>query len=104
MSDKKLIEDSSILLTHPVRIKLLELLQKEGTKYISEISKELDMNRKSLVVHLSILERTGLISSNYESKSLQVLKSRNPSVENYIAVKNYTLTERAREILEKLHS
>jgi len=46
---------------------------------------------------LRILERIGLISSNYERKSLQILKSRNPSVENYITVNNYTLTERARE-------
>jgi len=49
-------------LSHPIRAKILKaLLNKE--KYISELAKELGISRPLLYMHLSKLEKAGIVST-----------------------------------------
>ncbi len=49
-------------LSHPIRIRILKVLLKEE-KYISELAKELGISRPLLYMHLSKLEKAGIIST-----------------------------------------
>ncbi len=49
-------------LSHPIRIKILKVLSK-GERYITELAKDLEISRPLLYMHLSKLEKAGLIST-----------------------------------------
>lgn len=49
-------------LSHPIRIRILKVLL-EGERYISELAKELGISRPLLYMHLSKLEKAGIITT-----------------------------------------
>jgi len=49
-------------LSHPLRIKIIKALAK-GEKYVSELAKEIGISRPLLYMHLSKLEKAGLIKT-----------------------------------------
>ncbi len=49
-------------LSHPIRARILKVLSSEE-KYISELAKELGISRPLLYMHLSKLEKTGIVST-----------------------------------------
>lgn len=48
------------------RLKLLNILVKFDRKYISELTKALDLDRATVSYHLSVLESAGVVSSEYK--------------------------------------
>ncbi len=50
-------------ISHPVRLKLLYLLS-ERERYIYELSKDLDLSRQVVQLHLKRLEKAGFIESD----------------------------------------
>jgi predicted ArsR family transcriptional regulator len=51
-------------LAHPIRLKILILLAKEGKDmYLNQIANKLDINRALAKIHLKKLERGGLVKS-----------------------------------------
>ena len=80
------------VLTHPKRFEIIDLIRKQGRKYIAEISEVLGINRKVVSFHLKVLEREGMITTNLESKI--------PETGNPVLVRYVELTEEAKKILE----
>ncbi len=56
-------------LGHPVRIRVLELLQ-DGARPVHELLAEIDVEASSLSQQLSVLRRAGLVRSSRESSSV----------------------------------
>ena len=50
-------------LSHPVRLKLLYLLS-EKERYVYELSKDLDLSRQVVILHLKRLEKAGFVESD----------------------------------------
>ncbi|MBP1908644.1 ArsR/SmtB family transcription factor [Methanolobus bombayensis] len=50
-------------ISHPVRLKLLYLLS-ERERYIYDLSKELDLSRQVIQLHLKRLEKAGFVESD----------------------------------------
>lgn len=50
-------------LSHPARLKLLYLLS-ERERYVYELSKDLDLSRQVIILHLKRLEKAGFVESD----------------------------------------
>lgn len=78
------------------RLKILRMLP----NYTSDMAKKLDIDRKSAAWHLKKLQDAGLVESKYmleeESKRPETL-DRAP-----IAVRNFKLTGKGKQILERI--
>lgn len=81
------------LLSQPIRFGIVDLIRREGKKYIAEISKELGINRKIISYHLRALEKEKLIKTNLTTKL--------PATGNPVLVRYVELTELTVKILEK---
>lgn len=53
-------------LSHPTRLKILDLLGSEGETCVCNIVKELDIDQPTVSKHLSILKNAGIIDSRKE--------------------------------------
>lgn len=53
-------------LAHPIRVHILELLQKENFIYSGDIAKDLPIARSTLSQHIKDLKEAGLIEGKYE--------------------------------------
>ena len=82
------------ILTHPVRHQISKLLQK-GKRYIAEISNELGIDRKVISFHIRIMEEEGLIRTSLERKT--------PPSGNPVLVRYASLTDKAKEIMERFN-
>lgn len=81
------------LLSQPIRFAIVDLIRKEGKKYIAEISKELGINRKVISYHLRALQRQKLITTELTTKI--------PAGGNPVYVRYVELTELTSDLLEK---
>jgi predicted ArsR family transcriptional regulator len=81
------------VLTHPKRYEIIELIRKEGPKYIAEISEKLGINRKIVSFHLKVLEREEMITTYLEQKE--------PPTGNPVLVRYAKLTKKAEETLKR---
>lgn len=57
-------------LAHPKRIKIIELLEKQGKTCVCEIAAQIQTDQPSVSKHLSILKNAGIIES--EKRGLRV--------------------------------
>src|SRR2546422_4762825 len=77
------------------RLKLITALFERPPMYLSEIAKTVEIDRATLAYHLGVLERAGLVSSEY--KILQQPKSKGK------AARYYTLnTQKIRQALAEV--
>ncbi|MHC1636055.1 MAG: ArsR/SmtB family transcription factor [Candidatus Methanospirareceae archaeon] len=81
------------LLLHPIRYKIIELLNKKPM-HINEISNALGEERRLVSYHLLTLEEYGFLKSNYEISEYPRSKGK--------ALKKYRLTEKVEEVLSEL--
>ena len=57
------------IINHPLRLKIIELFEPEGTKFsVEEISKVLNINRVTTTHHLNYLKEKRIIGSRSEGK------------------------------------
>jgi ArsR family transcriptional regulator len=56
-------------LGHPVRIRVLELLQ-DGPKAVAEMIEELDVEASNLSQQLAVLRRAGIVTSTHDGSSV----------------------------------
>lgn len=77
------------------RIKLITALFERQPMYLSEIAKTIEIDRATLAYHLGVLERAGLVTSEY--KILQTPRSKGK------AARYYTLdTKKLRQALREV--
>lgn len=57
------------MLGHPVRIRVLELLQ-DGPKAVRELLAEIDVEAPSLSQQLAVLRRSGIVTANREGATV----------------------------------
>ncbi|TMI40172.1 helix-turn-helix transcriptional regulator [Candidatus Bathyarchaeota archaeon] len=77
------------------RLKLITALFERPPMYLSEIAKTVEIDRATLAYHLGVLERAGLVTSEY--KILQTPRSKGK------AARYYTLNrEKWRQALEEV--
>ena len=81
--------------THPVRLKILVRLE-SGKAYASNLEQVIKVDRKIVSFHLSKLEKTGLVTSEY---GLLTTSKTRP-----MAVRYYSLTSDGEKIVKKLKS
>jgi DNA-binding transcriptional ArsR family regulator len=62
-------EESIEALFHPLRIRIILLLNEEGELYPNQIAESLDKDRGLVAYHLNVLERAGLVKSEYKMVS-----------------------------------
>jgi DNA-binding transcriptional ArsR family regulator len=78
---------------HPSRLEIMKRLA-EKRSYASQLEKELEMNRKVITFHLSMLQRYGLVKGEFDLQ--------NPPTGKPVAVKYFELTEEGRKILDRI--
>jgi len=66
-------------LAHPLRLRIIALLAKEGDLYLNEIANKLGINRALAKIHLKKLENAGIVKSRVvliegEAKALRYYK------------------------------
>ena len=81
--------------THPVRLKILVRLESEKA-YASNLEKVIKVDRKIISFHLSKLEKSGLVTSEY---GLLTSSETRP-----MAVRYYSLTPEGEKMVRKLKS
>ncbi len=90
--EDELLEDSHIFL-HPVRYRLLELLE-EQPRHINALAKALGMERRLVSYHLTTLEDKGFVTSKYEISEEPKAKGK--------AIRLYRVTDKAADVRAKL--
>jgi|SRR6056297_969733 len=50
-------------LSHPIRLKMVDILNNEGDKCVCELTEVLDLSQPSISKHLKILKNSGIVSS-----------------------------------------
>lgn len=81
------------VVTHPVRYGISEELLKDNRLFINELSKRLNLDRKTVAFHLMTMEKYGLVKTYLETKTP---KKRNPVVVRYAE-----LTDLGKEIMNR---
>jgi DNA-binding transcriptional ArsR family regulator len=56
---------SGIIMLHPVRLKILSILEQKGEMYIEEIAKNVNFDRRLVSFHLSVLQNDGFLESSF---------------------------------------
>jgi len=83
--------------SHPIRFRILNMIdQSETPPFISQIAEELKINHRLASFHLGVLQQNELATGTWTVSDVPRSKGK--------AVKAFTLTEKARQILEKLKS
>ena len=96
-------EEKLYIATHPIRLKILKILEKEEPLYVNQIVERLrnegvDVDRKLVSYHLSRLLQYGLVEGEFRLLNPHPLNDY--AVRSYnIAVKYFRLTDEARKIL-----
>jgi len=90
--EAELLENSHIFL-HPVRYRLLELLE-EQPRHINALSSALGLERRLVAYHLMTLEERGFVTSRYEISEGPKAKGK--------ALRVYTTTDKVAEVKAKL--
>lgn len=68
-SPKELLEARSKVakaLAHPARLKLIDILNKEGDKCVRELTGTINLSQSSISKHLKILKSVGIVTSKKE--------------------------------------
>ncbi|WP_035799319.1 ArsR/SmtB family transcription factor [Kitasatospora mediocidica] len=92
-------------LGHPVRIRVLELLQ-DGPRPVRELLTEIDVEASNLSQQLAVLRRTQLVSSTRDGNTVVYALS-TPDVADLLRAARRILTELITDrslLLEELHS
>ncbi|MBS3736231.1 MAG: metalloregulator ArsR/SmtB family transcription factor [Candidatus Bipolaricaulota bacterium] len=53
-------------LSHPIRLKMIDILAKEGDKCVRELTESLELSQSSTSKHLKTLKSSGVVSSRKE--------------------------------------
>ena len=88
----ELLEDSHIFL-HPIRYRLLELLE-EQPRHVNALASALGMERRLVSYHLVILEDKGFVTSTYRISEESESKGK--------ALRVYTVTDKVAKVKAKL--
>jgi len=94
-------EEKLYIVTHPLRLRILRVLEREGSLYVNQIVERLkgegvDVDRKLVSYHLSRLLQYGLVEGEF--------KLMNPSKGYAVAVKYFRLTDEAKRILSRIRN
>jgi DNA-binding transcriptional ArsR family regulator len=94
-------EEKLYVVAHPMRLRILRVLEREGSLYVNQIVEKLkgegvDVDRKLVSYHLSRLLQYGLVEGEF--------KLMNPSKGYAVAVKHFRLTDEARRILSRIRN
>ncbi len=89
--DLKLIQVAS----QSTRLQILDYLLKNKKMYPTQLEKKLNIQRRVVSFHLSALEEVGLVKSKYGLSD----DDKRPQ-----AVRYYTITEKGKEIFERIMS
>jgi DNA-binding transcriptional ArsR family regulator len=94
-------EEKLYVVAHPMRLRILRVLEREGSLYVNQIVEKLkgegvDVDRKLVSYHLSRLLQYGLVEGEF--------KLMNPSKGYAVAVKYFRLTDEARRILSRIRN
>ncbi|MHA1616018.1 MAG: ArsR/SmtB family transcription factor [Candidatus Njordarchaeales archaeon] len=84
-------------LSHPIRVRILKILSM-GDKYISELARELNISRPLLYMHLSKLNKVGLVEMYIKHSDEP------PYVKRFVRAKKYMLKILLPELDVKLES
>lgn len=57
---------SGIVMLHPIRLKILHILEEKGEMYIDEIAKNVDIDRRLISFHLGVLQNYGFLESSFK--------------------------------------
>ncbi|MBS3814352.1 winged helix-turn-helix transcriptional regulator [Candidatus Bipolaricaulota bacterium] len=53
-------------LSHPIRLRMIEILAKEGDKCVRELTESVELSQSSISKHLKTLKSSGVVSSHKE--------------------------------------
>jgi DNA-binding transcriptional ArsR family regulator len=81
--------------SHPTRLDILRQIQK-GKSYASKLQEYMNIDRKIISFHLSVLERSGLVDSEFGLKNKPESKP--------VAVRYYALNLKGEEILNRINT
>jgi len=87
--------DDDYVLLHPLRRKIINLLQTDKEAYVKNIARQLEMNDKDRLVgfHLKVLEKHGFVTGRYAIENPTPV----PTIVRY-----YSLTPKTNETLRNL--
>lgn len=91
------LNEADLLYTamHPTRLELLTRIEVKES-YASKLEETTQIDRKIISFHLSVLERAGLVASEFRLK--------NDPEERPVAVRYYRLTEAGKKTLGRIRS
>ena len=89
------LTDADLVYTamHPTRLEILTRVEAKPS-YASKLEEQTKIDRKILSFHLSVLERAGLVTSEFGLK--------NDPEERPVAVRYYKLTEKGEQVLKRV--
>lgn len=87
----KLVADFLKSLAHPIRIKIIRLLEK-GERCVCEIIEEVDIEQSNLSQHLSVMKKQGILESRKDGQKM-FYRIAYPSVLAVIGAAEKTLSE-----------
>lgn len=96
--------DEDYILFHPIRRKIIDLLQ-TGESYIKKIARELDMADKDRLIgfHLKVLEKHGFVTGRYDLENPTPI----PTIVRFYSLApktNETLRSLAKKLQENISS
>lgn len=63
--DPELVKSGMIML-HPIRLKILHVLEERGETYIESIAEDTGIDRRLISFHLSTLQNNGFLESTFK--------------------------------------
>lgn len=86
------------VLIHPIRYQIIKAIEEKHKLYIKELAEVLEINRRKISFHLSILKQYGFVEGGYE-----VIDNRKGKAAKYFRITPVdevlcTIVERIREI------
>jgi len=87
----KLMADFFKTLSHPVRIKILHVLER-GERCVCEMIDELDIEQSNLSQHLGVMKKQGIIDSRKDGQRV-IYRIIYPSVLEVVSAAEKTLSE-----------
>ena len=89
------VNETIYVATHPTRLRILIRLESDKV-YASKLEEIMKVDRKNISFHLSKLEESGLVTSEYGLKTYSKTRP--------MAVRYYSLTIKGEEFVRKLKS
>ena len=63
--DQEMVK-SGIIMLHPIRLKILHVLEEKGEMYIESIAEDTGIDRRLISFHLSTLQNNGFLESVFK--------------------------------------